>query len=204
MSLKAYLCLALVGLVAAEAGQKGYSPKYNLKTYGNPSGPLFGGNGLQGNNGAGYPLNSLAGYGYGSYANNFHGLGSPLHFGSHDGYNNYGTKGGFPGYGFMNGRSLNVLGGYGNNGVYGNGFKGYGFGQRLGGYGGYNNLISSGAFGIGRVNGYGSYGIGGINGYGAYGMGGLSGYRSHGFGGFRNQKYGYSGVGKFGGKKGTY
>ncbi|VDI70695.1 Hypothetical predicted protein [Mytilus galloprovincialis] len=218
MSLKVFLCLALVGLVAAEAGQKGYSPKYNLKTYGNPSGPFFGVNGLQGNSGAGYPLNTLAGYGYGSYANNVYGLGTPLHYGSHVGYNNYGTQGGFPGYGLMNGRSLNVLSGYGNYGVYGNGvmpFKGYGFGQRLGGYGRYNNLIGSGAFGIGRVIGYGPHVIGGINGYGAYGMGGfggiggLNGNRAYGLGGlngfrFRNHKYGYSGVGKFGGKKGTY
>ncbi|CAG2256288.1 unnamed protein product [Mytilus edulis] len=200
MSLKAFLCLSIVGLVAAEAGKKGYSPKYNLKTYGNPLGPLLGGNRFQGKNGAGYPLNGLSGYG-------------------------------FPGYRFMNGRGLNVLGGYGNYGVYGNGvmpFKGYGFDQGLGGYRGYNNLIGSGAFGVGRVYGYGSYGIGGnqwlraygiggINGYGAYGMGGfggigglngngayglggLNGYGSHIIGGFRNQKYGYSGVGKFGGK----
>ncbi|CAG2200057.1 unnamed protein product [Mytilus edulis] len=220
MSLKAFLCLSIVGLVAAEAGKKGYSPKYNLKTYGNPLGPLLGGNRFQGKNGAGYPLNGLSGYGHGSYGNNFYGLGSPLHYGSNVGYNNYGIQNGFPGYRFMNGRGLNVLGGYGNYGVYGNGvmpFKGYGFDQGLGGYRGYNNLIGSGAFGVGRVYGYGSYGIGGINGYGAYGMGGfggigglngngayglggLNGYGSHIIGGFRNQKYGYSGVGKFGGK----
>ncbi|XP_076105186.1 uncharacterized protein LOC143073486 [Mytilus galloprovincialis] len=233
MSLKAFLCLSLVGLVAAEAGQKGYSPKYNLKTYGNPLGPFLGGNRFQGNIGAGYPLNGLSGYGHGGYGNNFYGLGSPLQYGSHVGYNSYGTQGGFPGYGFMNGMGLNVLSGYRNYGVYGNGvmpFKRYGFGRGLGGYGGYNNLIGyetsaglngygsygmGGFGGIGGINGYGSYGIGGLtgyrsyglNGYGGYGLGSLNGYGSQSIGGFRNGKYGYSGVGgfgKFGGKKGTY
>ncbi|XP_052098898.1 keratin-associated protein 19-2-like [Mytilus californianus] len=213
MTLKAFLCLLLVGLVAAEAGKKGYSPKYNLKTYGNPLGPFFGGNGYQGNSGSRYPLNFISGYGHGGYANNFYGLGSPLHYGSHVGYNSYGTQGGFPGYGFMNGGGLNVLSGYGNYAVHGNGvmpFKGYGFGRRLGGYGGFTNLIGSGAYGIDGINGYRSYGIGGINGYGSYGIGGLNGYGSHGIGGiggFRNGRYGYNGVGgfgKFGGKKGTY
>ncbi|CAC5421005.1 unnamed protein product [Mytilus coruscus] len=194
MTLIAFLCLSLVGLVAAEAGKKGYSPKYNLKTYGNPLGPFFGGNGYQGNSGSRYPLRGISGYGHGGYANNFYGLGSPLHYGSHVGYNNYGTQGG-----------------YGNYGVYGNGvmpFKGYGFGRGLGGYGGFNNLIGSGVYGIGGINGYGSYGISGINGYGAYGIGGLNGYGSHGIGGIGGfRRYGYNGVGafgKFGGKKGTY
>ncbi|CAC5421003.1 unnamed protein product [Mytilus coruscus] len=218
MTLKAFLYLSLVGLVAAEAGKKGYSPKYNLKTYGNPLGPFYGGNGYQGNSGSRYPLNGISGYGHGGYANNFYGLGSPLHYGSHVGYSNYGTQGGFPGYGFMNGRGLNVLGSYGNYGVHGNGrmrFKGYGFSRGLGGYGGFNNLIGSGSYGIGGINGYGSYGglygygsygIGGLNGYGSYGIGGLNDYGSHsigGIGGLRNGRYGYRGVGgfsKFGGK----
>ncbi|CAC5421004.1 unnamed protein product [Mytilus coruscus] len=167
MTLKAFLCLLLVGLVAAEAGKKGYSPKYNLKTYGNPLGSFFGGYGYQGNSGSRYPLNGISGYGHGGYANNFYGLGSLLHYGSHVGYNNYGTQGVFPGYGFMNGRGLNVLGGYGNYGVHGNvimPFKGYGFGRGLGEYGGFNNLIGSGSYGIGGIYGYGSYG--GLNGYG--------------------------------------
>ncbi|CAC5421001.1 unnamed protein product [Mytilus coruscus] len=178
MTLKAFLCLLLVGLVAAEAGKKGYSPKYNLKTYGNPLGTFFGGNG---NSGSVYPLYGLPGYRHDGYANNFYGLGSPLHYGSHVGYTNYGAQGGFPGYGFMNGRDFNGISSYGNYGVHGNGivpFKGYAYGRGLGGYGGLTSLNSFKVYGIGSMNGYGAYGIGGLNGYGLYG--GLNGYGSYG------------------------
>ncbi|CAC5421008.1 unnamed protein product [Mytilus coruscus] len=196
------ICLALFGLVASEAGEKGYSPKYNLKTYGNPFGPgNIGSYGYQGNGGFGYPSYGRSGYGYGGYFNNAYGYGSPLNIGGYDGNNVYVAQSGFPGDGYFNGRGLNGLSGYGNYGVYGKGigpFMGYGFGRGLGGYNNLNGYGSYGvnnygSYGIGGINGYGSYGIGGINGYGSYSIGGLNGYGSYGIGGLNG--YGSYGIG---------
>ena len=37
MSVRSFAILLFVGVAIADLGQKGYSPKYNIKKYGNPS-----------------------------------------------------------------------------------------------------------------------------------------------------------------------
>ena len=75
MSFTAVLLLVLLGFVTGEFGQKGYTPKYNYKTYGYIYGPGYGGS--IGNVG-GYGLfgqYGLLGEGYsGIYGNSEHGL----------------------------------------------------------------------------------------------------------------------------------
>ena len=191
MSLKPISFLLIVGLATAELGHKGYSPKHNIKTYGNPFGPVayndigMGGFGAFGSyNGNAYPIYSANGQMYGSGFLNF--------AGPYKGYGGIGMHGGYPGYGYHNGLGYNNL----------HNFRGY----DMGNFGGINSMSSLGYGAIGfGMGGYGGYGMGGysgygMGGYGGYGMGGYSGYGMGGYGGYGMGMGGYSNFGKVFGK----
>lgn len=151
--MKITLCLlaVLFGVISAEKGQRGYSPRHNLKHYGSVEGRGLwlecgwsgdcnsyhrgaGGGGIGG------------GVGYGGYG----GIGGGLGYG---GYRNVG----YGGYGNIG------YGGYGNIGYggYGNvGYRGYGIGSGYGGYGigsGYGGNVGYGSYGGGSGYGFKKY-----------------------------------------------
>lgn len=154
--MKITLCLlaVLFGVISAEKGQRGYSPRHNLKHYGSVEG-------------RGLWLEC----GWSGDCNSYHrgagggGIGGGVGYG---GYRGYGGIGGGLGYG-----------GYRNVGYGGYGNIGYGGYGNIG-YGGYGNVGYRG-YGIG--SGYGGYGIGsgygGNVGYGSYGGGSGYGYKKY-------------------------
>ena len=173
MSLIALSILLIVGLATAELGQKGYSPKYNIKTYGNPFGSVvynnigIGGLGeFESYYGNGYPI-------YGGhekmYGNGIFNLAGP-----YKGYGGIGIHGGYPGYGYHNGLGYHSL----------NNFGGYDMGN-FGGLDSMSSLAGYSAIGFG-MGGYGGYGMGSYEGYGMGGYGGygIGGYSGHGYGKF--------------------